>query len=209
MVQDVKPGGFFLLNCVWSDDELEEHLPSKVKQYIAKNNVQFYTCDAVSAAKEIGLGARRTNSVLQAAFFKLADIIPIDKAEEYMKEAIKKTYGKKGEKIVSMNIAAVEAGINNVHKVEFPASWATCEDDAPAPELVGRDENMSKFLNEILVPMATMNGDNIPVSAYLTSQDGSEPSGTAAFEKRGIATDVPKWSKANCMQLKRASYSTT
>ena len=206
MVQDVKPGGFFLLNCVWSDDELEEHLPSKVKQYIAKNNVQFYTCDAVSAAKEIGLGARRTNSVLQAAFFKLADIIPIDKAEEYMKEAIKKTYGKKGEKIVSMNIAAVEAGINNVHKVEFPASWATCEDDAPAPELVGRDENMSKFLNEILVPMATMNGDNIPVSAYLTSQDGSEPSGTAAFEKRGIATDVPKWSKANCMQCNWCSY---
>jgi pyruvate-ferredoxin/flavodoxin oxidoreductase len=206
MVQDVKPGGFFLLNCVWSDDELEEHLPSKVKQYIAKNNVQFYTCDAVSAAKEIGLGARRTNSVLQAAFFKLADIIPIDKAEEYMKEAIKKTYGKKGEKIVSMNIAAVEAGINNVHKVEYPASWATCEDDAPAPKLVGRDENMSKFLNDILVPMATMNGDNIPVSAYLTSQDGSEPSGTAAFEKRGIATDVPKWNKANCMQCNWCSY---
>ena len=206
MVQDVKPGGFFLLNCVWSDDELDGHLPAKVKRYIANNNVQFYTCDAVSAAKEIGLGARRTNSVLQAAFFKLADIIPIDEAEGYMKDAIKKTYGKKGENIVKMNIAAVEAGINNVHKVDVPKSWATCPDDPEAAKLVGRDEDMSKFLNDILVPMATMNGDNIPVSAYLTTQDGSEPSGTAAFEKRGIATDVPKWTKENCMQCNWCSY---
>ena len=206
MVQDVKPGGFFLLNCVWKDDELDDHLPAKVKRYIAKNNVQFYTCDAVSIAKEIGLGARRTNSVLQAAFFKLADIIPIAEAEGYMKDAIKKTYGKKGDKIVNMNIAAVEAGINNVHKVEVPAEWATCPDDPAAVKLVGRDDKMTTFLNDILVPMATMNGDNIPVSAYIDSADGSEPSGTAAFEKRGIATDVPMWNKANCMQCNLCSY---
>ena len=206
MVSDVKPGGYFLLNCVWSDEELDEHLPAKVKRYIAKNNVKFYTCDAVSAAKEIGLGARRTNSVLQAAFFKLANIIPIDEAEGYMKEAIKKTYGKKGDKIVNMNIAAVEAGIERAHEVKVPEAWATCPDDPEPVKLVGRNEDMTKFLNDILVPMTTMNGDDIPVSAYLTSQDGSEPSGTAAFEKRGIATDVPKWTKENCMQCNWCSY---
>ncbi len=206
MVEDVKPGGFFLLNCVWNDAELEEHVPGKVKRYIAKNNIQFYTCDAVSAAKEIGLGARRTNSILQAAFFKLANIIPIDKAEEYMKEMIQKSYGKKGQDVVDMNWAAVDAGIKNVHKVEVPASWLDAKDD-PAPEkLVGRTEEMSTFLNDILVPMATMNGDDIPVSAYLTSADGQEPSGTAAFEKRGIATDVPRWLKDNCIQCNMCSY---
>ena len=137
MVQDVKPGGYFLLNCVWSDEELDTHLPATVKRYIAKNNIKFYTCDAVSIAKEIGLGARRTNTVLQAAFFKLADIIPIEEAVGYMKAAIKNTYGKKGEKIVNMNMAAVDAGIEHVHKVEVPASWADAPDDAPAPKLVG------------------------------------------------------------------------
>ena len=206
MVQDVKPGGFFLLNCAWSDDELEEHIPGKVKRYIAQNNVQFYTCDAVKLAKEIGLGAKRTNSILQAAFFKLADIIPIDEAEGYMKDMIKKSYGKKGQNIVDMNWAAVDAGLENVHKVEVPASWADAPDDAAPAKLVGRDEEMSTFLNDILVPMATMNGDNIPVSAYLTSAGGTEPSGTAAFEKRGIATDVPVWTKENCMQCNLCSY---
>ncbi|MBQ1490007.1 MAG: pyruvate:ferredoxin (flavodoxin) oxidoreductase [Eubacterium sp.] len=206
MVQDVKPGGFFLLNCGWNDEELEEHVPGQVKRYIAQNNVQFYTCDAVSIAKKIGLGAKRTNSILQAAFFKLADIIPIDEAEGYMKEMIKKTYGKKGQNIVDMNCAAVDAGLNNIHKVEVPASWADAEDDAPAAKLVGRDEEMSTFLNDILVPMATMRGDSIPVSAYTTSADGWEPSGTAAFEKRGIATDVPKWNAKNCMQCNLCSY---
>ena len=206
MVQDVKPGGYFLLNCVWSDDELDEHLPSAVKQYIAKNDVKFYTCDAVSIAKDIGLGARRTNSVLQAAFFKLANIIPIDEAEGYMKDAIKKTYGKKGKKIVDMNIAAVDAGINNVHKVDVPKEWAKCADDAAGEKLVGRDEQMTKFLNDVLVPMGTMRGDSIPVSAYMDTQDGAVPAGTAQFEKRGIATDVPRWNKANCMQCNWCSY---
>lgn len=206
MVEDVKPGGFFLLNCVWNDAELEEQLPGKVKRYIAKNNIQFYTCDAVSIAKEIGLGARRTNSILQAAFFKLADIIPIADAEKYMKEMIQKSYGKKGQDVVDMNWAAVDAGIKNVHKVEVPASWLDDKDDAEPEKLVGRTEEMSAFLNDILVPMATMNGDNIPVSAYVTTADGQEPSGTAAFEKRGIATDIPKWIKENCIQCNMCSY---
>ncbi len=206
MVEDVKPGGFFLLNCVWSDEELEQHLPAKVKRYIAKNNVQFYTCDAVSIAKEIGLGARRTNSVLQAAFFKLADIIPIDDAVTYMKDAIKKTYGKKGEKIVNMNLAAVDAGVNHVHKVEVPASWAAAEDDAPAEKLVGRDKLHTDYLNNILVPTNTLTGDYVPVSTFMDTANGMIPAGTAAYEKRGIAADVPKWDMANCMQCNWCSY---
>ncbi|MGN0709092.1 MAG: pyruvate:ferredoxin (flavodoxin) oxidoreductase, partial [Anaerovoracaceae bacterium] len=207
MVQDVKPGGYFLLNCTWSDDELEEHIPGKVKRYIAQNNVHFYTCDAVSYAKQIGLGARRTNTILQAAFFKIANIIPIDQAEEYMKDAIRKTYGRKGEKVVNMNIEAVEAGIKNVHEVNVPASWADAKDDPEPAKLVGRDPWMTKYLNDVLVPMSTMNGDEIPVSAYLDSQDGSVPSGTAQYEKRGVAADVPHWIAKNCIQCNRCAMS--
>ncbi len=206
MVQDVKPGGYFLLNCVWSDEELDTHLPATVKRYIARNNIKFYTCDAVSIAKEIGLGARRTNTVLQAAFFKLADIIPIEEAVGYMKAAIKNTYGKKGEKIVAMNMAAVDAGVANVHKVEVPESWADAPDDAPAPKLCGRDQTHTDYLNDILVPTNTLTGDNVPVSTFLTTASGCIPAGTAAFEKRGIATDVPVWNKENCMQCNWCSY---
>ncbi len=206
MVEDVRPGCSFLLNCGWSDEELDENLPGSVKRYIAKNNIQFYTCDAVSIAKEIGLGARRTNSVLQAAFFKIANIIPIEEAEKHMKDAIISTYSNKGEKIVNMNIAAVEAGINNVHKVDVPAYWADAEDDEPSAGLVGRDEFMTEYLNDIVVPMGAMDGDSIPVSAFTKSQDGHAPSGTAAFEKRGIAADVPVWNVANCIQCNRCSF---
>ena len=200
MVQDVKPGGFFLLNCTWSDDELEEKLPGKVKRYIAQNNVQFYTCDAVTMAKEIGLGARRTNSILQAAFFKLADIIPIDKAEGYMKDAIAKTYKKKGQDIVDMNCKAVDAGLNHIHKVEVPESWKNAADDAPAAPLVGRDKLQTEFLNDILVPTANLTADNIPVSKFMDTVTGMMPAGTAAYEKRGIAADLPHWNVKNCMQ---------
>lgn len=206
MVQDVKPGGAFLLNCTWSDEELEEHVPGKVKRYIAQNDVNFYTCDAVDIAKSVGLGARRTNSVLQAAFFKIADIIQVDEAEKYMKEMISKTYGRKGEKVVNMNHAAVDGGLKNVHKVNVPESWKDAKDDEPEPKMIGRDEKMTDFLNDVLVPMANMDGDSIPVSAYVDSADGSEPSGTAAFEKRGIATDIPVWNKDNCMQCNWCSY---
>ncbi len=206
MVQDVKPGGFFLLNCVWNDEELEEHLPGQVKRYIAQNNIQFYTCDAVSLAKEIGLGARRTNSILQAAFFKLADIIPIDEAVGYMKDAIKKTYGRKGQNIVDMNCAAVDAGITHVHKVEVPEAWKTVEDDAPAAALVGRDKVHTDFLNDILVPTGNLTADNVPVSKFLSTANGMMPAGTAAFEKRGIAADLPHWNMKNCMQCNWCSY---
>ena len=206
MVQDVKPGGFFLLNCVWSDEELEEHLPAKVKRYIANNNVQFYTCDAVSIAKKIGLGARRTNSVLQAAFFKLANIIPIDDAVGYMKDAIRHTYGKKGEDIVNMNLAAVDAGVNHIHKVVVPESWKTAADEAPTPKLVGRDKAHTDYLNDILVPTNTLTGDAVPVSTFLSTVNGMIPSGTAAFEKRGIAADLPKWDFTKCMQCNWCSY---
>ena len=206
MVQDVKPGGFFLLNCVWSDEELEEHLPAKVKRYIANNNVQFYTCDAVSIAKKIGLGARRTNSVLQAAFFKLADIIPIDDSVGYMKDAIRHTYGKKGEDIVNMNLAAVDAGVNHIHKVVVPESWKTAADEAPAPKLVGRDKAHTDYLNDILVPTNTLTGDAVPVSTFLSTVNGMIPSGTAAYEKRGIAADLPKWDFTKCMQCNWCSY---
>ncbi len=200
MVQDVKPGGFFLLNCTWSDEELEEKLPGKVKRYIAQNNVQFYTCDAVTMAKEIGLGARRTNSILQAAFFKLADIIPIEEAEGYMKDAIAKTYKKKGQDIVDMNCKAVDAGLNHIHKVEVPESWKNAEDDAPAAPLAGRDKLHTEFLNDILVPTANLTADNVPVSKFLDTVTGMMPAGTAAYEKRGIAADLPHWNVKNCMQ---------
>ncbi len=206
MVQDVKPGGFFLLNCVWSDEELEEHLPAKVKRYIAQNDVKFYTCDAVSIAKDIGLGARRINSVLQAAFFKLADIIPIEEATAYMKDAIQNTYGKKGEKIVNMNLAAIDAGITNIHKVEVPEAWANVPDDKKVPDMVGRDKIHTEYLNNILVPTNNLTGDDVPVSTFLDTANGMIPAGTAAYEKRGIAADVPRWKKEECMQCNWCSY---
>jgi len=200
MVEDVKPGGYFLLNCVWTDEELEEHLPAKVKRYIANNNVKFYTCDAVDLAKKVGLGARRTNSVLQAAFFKLADIIPIDDAVGYMKDAIIHTYSKKGQNIVDMNCAAVDAGVQSVHKVEVPESWKSVPDDPEPEKLVGRDKFHTDYLNNILVPTNSLAGDNCPVSVFVETANGMLPSGTAAYEKRGIAADLPKWCSGNCMQ---------
>ena len=206
MVQDVKPGGFFLLNCSWSDDELNSKLSAKVKRYIANNNVQFYTCDAVSIAKAVGLGARRTNSVLQAAFFMLADIIPLEDAVGYMKDAIIKSYSSKGQNVVDMNCAAVDQGIAKTHKVEVPECWKTAEDEAAPAALIGRDEFHTRYLNDILVPTNTLTGDNVPVSTFLETANGVIPAGTAAYEKRGIAADVPVWLPENCMQCNWCSY---
>ena len=205
MVEDVKKGGIFLLNCNWSDEELEKHLPAHVKKYIASNNIQFYTCDAVTIARELGLGGR-TNTVLQAAFFKLADIIPIDKAAVYMKEAIKKTYGNKGEKVVNMNCAAVDAGIANVVKVEVPESWKNASDSSRKQRIKGRDKALTDYVENILMPTNAMDGDSIPVSKFVSTADGSVPSGTAAYEKRGIAYAVPKWDSTKCMQCNWCSY---
>jgi len=206
MVQDVKPGGFFLLNCTWNDEELDSKLPAKVKRYIANNDVQFYTCDAVSIAKAVGLGARRTNSVLQAAFFKLSGIIPMEDAVGYMKDAIIKSYSSKGQNIVDMNCAAVDQGIAHTHKVEVPECWKTAEDDAAPAALVGRDEFHTRYLNDILVPTNTLTGDDVPVSTFLETANGRLPAGTAAYEKRGIAADVPMWLPENCMQCNWCSY---
>ena len=206
MVEDVKPGGFFLLNCTWNDEELETYLPAKVKRYIANNNVQFYTCDAVDIAKKIGLGARRTNSVLQAAFFKLADIIPIDDAVGYMKDAIRHTYGRKGEDVVNMNLAAVDAGITHIHKVVVPEAWKNAPDGAAAPLLEGRDASQTEYLNRIMVPTNTLTGDYVPVSDFVSTANGMIPAGTAAYEKRGIAADVPQWDFTKCMQCNWCSY---
>ena len=205
MVQDVKPGGSFLLNCVWSDEELEQHLPAKVKQYIAENGIHFYTCNAVDIAKKVGLGSRRTNSVLQAAYFTIAKIIDINEAVGYMKDAIVKTYSRKGQNIVDMNCAAVDGGVESVHEVTVPDSWKSVPAE-PAPEkLVGRDDFHTNYLNDILVPTNSLAGDDCPVSVFVETANGMLPSGTAAYEKRGIAADLPHWCSGNCMQCNMCS----
>ena len=205
MVQDVKPGGSFLLNCTWNDDELEEHLPASVKRYIADNNISFYTCDAVDIAKKVGLGARRTNSVLQAAYFRIAGIIDINDAVSYMKDAVVKTYSKKGQNIVDMNCAAIDSGVASVHKVNVPEKWKNAPEDPVPEKLIGRDEFHTNYLNDILVPTNRLAGDNCPVSVFLETANGSLPSGTAAYEKRGIAADLPHWCPGNCMQCNMCS----
>ena len=206
IVQDVNPNGIFLLNCRWSDEELDQHLPAAAKRYIAENNIQFYTCDAVKIAVELGLGARRTNTVLQAAFFKLADIIPIDKAVVYMKDAIRKTYGRKGEEIVQMNCNAVDAGVENIHKVNVPESWKNAQDVETLHEIDADRDDLKTYVKDILVPSSAMAGDKIPVSKFLETQDGYIPSGTAAYEKRGVAVSVPKWISENCIQCNMCAF---
>ena len=205
MVEDVKEGGIFLLNCSWDDAQLDEKLPPNVKRHIAEHNIQFYTCDAVTIARELGLRGR-TNTVLQAAFFKLADILPIEEAAEYMKAAIKKTYGRKGEAIVKMNCDAVDAGVNSVHKVEVPASWASEEGSIVRVEAEGRDKLHTDYINKILKPTNAMDGDSIPVSVFMDTANGMIPAGTSAFEKRGIAVEIPQWDASKCMQCNWCSY---
>ncbi|MBP1584931.1 MAG: pyruvate:ferredoxin (flavodoxin) oxidoreductase [Lachnospiraceae bacterium] len=205
MVQDVKPGGSFLLNCSWNDEELEDHLPASVKRYIAENDIRFYTCDAVDIAKKVGLGARRTNSVLQAAYFSIANIIDINDAVSYMKDAIVKTYSKKGQNIVDMNCAAIDSGVESVHKVTVPEAWKNAPDDPSPEKLIGRDEFHTNYLNDILVPTNRLSGDNCPVSVFLETANGTLPSGTAAYEKRSIAADLPHWCPGNCMQCNMCS----
>ncbi|MCR5149539.1 MAG: pyruvate:ferredoxin (flavodoxin) oxidoreductase [Eubacterium sp.] len=206
MVQDVKPGGSFLLNCTWTDEELEQHLPAAVKKYIADNNIKFYTCDAVDIAKKVGLGARRTNSVLQAAYFQIAKIIDINDAIGYMKDAIVKTYSKKGQNIVDMNCAAVDGGVESVHEVKVPEHWKSVPADPAPAKLVGRDKLHTDYLNNILVPTNTLTGDNCPVSVFMDTANGMLPSGTAMYEKRGVAADLPHWCSGNCMQCNMCAY---
>mgnify|MGYP000921464209 FL=1 len=207
IVQDVNPGGKFLLNCSWTDEELETHLPDAAKKYIADNNIELYTCDAVKLANQVGLGSRRTNTVLQAAFFKIANIMPIDEAIEYMKSAIKKSYMSKGEDVVNMNCNAVDAGVTHVHKVEVPERWKNIAVSDNKEQLQSDRPDLKKYLNDILTTDAAMKGDEIPTSKFLDVADGMIPAGTAAYEKRGIAIDVPLWISENCIQCNLCAYS--
>jgi len=205
MVEDLKDGGTFLLNCIWDEKELEEKLPAKIKRYIARHNIKFYTMDATEIAVNIGLG-NRTNTILQAAFFKLSNIIPVDDAVRYMKEAIEHSYGKKGQNILDMNYKAVEAGIENIREIKVPAEWKDAEDSAAeVSHAVPRPEKPA-FITDILEPMNAQRGDSLPVSAFVGREDGTFPQGTSAFEKRGIAIDVPMWIPANCIQCNQCGY---
>ena len=204
MVQDVKPGGVFMINCQWSDEELGHHLNAEAKKYIADNNIQLYTINAIDKAIEIGMG-KRTNTILQSAFFKLADVMPIDEAVEFMKQAAKKSYSKKGDAVVGMNYKAIDAGVDAVHKVEVPASWANPEADAPKAERTGRPE-VVKLVNDLLDPIAKMDGDSLPVSAFTDCVDGQFVTGASAYEKRGTAVMVPEWDAEKCIQCNNCAF---
>ena len=199
LLKGLRKGGTFVLNTIWDAEGLDEHLPAEMKQYIAKNDIQFYTLNAVKIGQEIGLG-NRINMICQAAFFKLADIIPVEDAVKYLKESIVKAYGKKGEAIVNMNYKAVDAGIDSLVKVDVPASWA----DAVEGEKPEVDE--PAFIKDILRPMVAQKGNDLPVSTFLGYEDGTFPCGTAAYEKRGIAVNVPEWKPENCIQCNRCSF---
>lgn len=199
MVNDLKDNGTFLLNCGWSAEELNEKLPADMKRYMAKHSIHFYTLDAVTIGKEIGLGSR-INMVMQAAFFKLANIIPLDDAVKYMKDAIQKTYGRKGEKIVNMNYQAVDRGIEALKKIDIPSDWAEAVDEAAAAS------DVPAFISNILEPINRQLGDKLPVSAFAGIEDGTFPVGTAKYEKRGIAVDVPEWQMDKCIQCNQCAY---
>jgi pyruvate-ferredoxin/flavodoxin oxidoreductase len=205
MVQDLKPGGNFLLNCEWDEKELDKHLPAKMKKYIAENNINFYTINGVKLGKEIGLGGR-INTILQSAFFTIANIIPKDEAIKYMKDAATKSYSKKGEKIVKMNHDAIERGANEFVKVNVPESWKHAVDDTKAKKIDCGDPALTDYVNNVLMPANHHQGDQLPVSAVLKMADGTVPSGSAAYEKRGIAIDVPEWNPDNCIQCNTCSY---
>ncbi|MEE0867284.1 MAG: pyruvate:ferredoxin (flavodoxin) oxidoreductase, partial [Clostridia bacterium] len=205
MVSDVKPGGIFLLNCPWTKpEEFEAHIPGQVKRYIAENNVQFYVIDGVQIGKEIGLGSR-INTVLQSAFFKLANIIPAEDAIKYMKDAATASYSKKGEAIVKMNHDAIDLGAQRIVKVDVPASWKDAKDEDLSIKFDGKGR-LVEYVNNILNPISSFDGMKLPVSAFVPYVDGEVPLGSSAFEKRGIAIDVPEWNGDNCIQCNFCSY---
>ena len=198
MVEDLVPGGKFLLNCAWDVDELSKRLPAKTKKYIAENNISLYTIDAIGIAGELGLG-NKTSIVLQSAFFKLANVIPFADAVEYMKEAVVRSFGAKGEKIVSMNHAAIAEGEKNIKEVKVPAEWANAADEKAA------EKDVPAYVRDILEPCNKQQGDKIPVSTFKDMVDGHLPQGMAAYEKRGIAVEVPEWIPENCIQCNQCS----
>jgi len=206
MVQDVKPGGTFLLDCAWTKEELDANLPSAVKQYIAKNKINFYTIDGTGIAiKRIG-NAKVKNTVLQSAFFALANILPKDEALEYMKKMAYKSYIKKGQAMVDLNYAAIDAGADAFVKIDVPAAWATCANDAPKAAATGTRKELVDFVNNIVEPVDAMRGDSLPVSAFKGIADGTMPQGAAAYEKRGVAVYVPVWQPANCIQCNNCAF---
>ncbi|MCF0230273.1 MAG: pyruvate:ferredoxin (flavodoxin) oxidoreductase [Parasporobacterium sp.] len=204
MVQDIKDGGTFLLNCSWSPEELEEHLPGQAKRYMAEHNINFYIIDGIKIGKEIGLGGR-INTVLQSAFFELAKIIPSEEAIRLMKEAAKKTYGRKGDDIVNMNYAAIDAGAQQIVKVEVPESWKNAEDEILGTIYTEGRKDILDFVNNIQLKVNAQDGNSLPVSAFMDYVGGNTPPGTSAYEKRGIAVDVPSWNPDNCIQCNQCS----
>ena len=207
MVQELVDGGTFLLNCAWNAEELEKHLPGQMKKYIADHNINFYTIDGVKIGIETGMGPTRINTILQSAFFKLTGIIPEEKAIQLMKEAAQKTYGRKGEDVVKKNWAAIDAGANGVVKVEVPESWKNCGDEGLDYKTVsGARKDVVDFVNNIQSKVSAQEGNTLPVSAFKDYVDGNTPSGSAAYEKRGIAVNVPVWHAENCVQCNQCSY---
>ncbi|MDR1254401.1 MAG: pyruvate:ferredoxin (flavodoxin) oxidoreductase [Oscillospiraceae bacterium] len=209
MLKDLKKGGKFLLNCNWDEKDLDERLSGECKRFIAENDIKFYTIDGVKIAKEIGLGGR-INTILQSAFFKIMNIIPPDDAVKYMKDAATKSYGKKGEEVVAKNHAAIDRGMQDIKEIKVPESWKNALDgtvqnkDINTSGLV--NENLKKYVNEIMNPVNEYKGNELPVSAFFEHADGSFPQGSSAFEKRATAVDVPEWMPENCIQCNFCSY---
>ena len=201
IISELKPHGSFLLNCEWTEDQLEQHIPGDILRYIAENDIHFYIIDANKESQALGLG-NRSNMVLQAAFFKLANVIPVEDAVEHMKAAVKKTYGLKGEKVVNMNIAAVDAGINALVQVQVKPEWKNLSGAAIQPPRA----DVPDVIKNILVPINAQKGDDLPVSAFRGMEDGTMPLGTSQYEKRGIATHLPVWDKDECIQCNRCSF---
>ncbi len=199
VLEGLKPGGSFLLNCRWDQDELEQNLPAAMKRYIHEHKIRFYTIDAVKIAQEIGLGGR-INMIMQSAFFKIADIIPVEDAARYLKQAVEKSYGRKGEQVVAMNNAAIDRGIESIVQVSVPASWQNAADEQVEAKAA------PQFIEKILVPVNRQDGDKLPVSHFIGLEDGAFPLGTAAYEKRGIAIDVPEWQSESCIQCNQCAY---
>ncbi|MDD6273890.1 MAG: pyruvate:ferredoxin (flavodoxin) oxidoreductase [Clostridiaceae bacterium] len=204
MVNDVKPGGVFLINCQWTPEELDHHMPAEAKRYIAKNNIQLYTINAIDLAIEIGMG-KRTNTILQSAFFTLANIMPQEEAIQHMKDAATKSYLKKGQDIVDMNHKAIDAGATAFVKVNVPAEWADAVDEKEEVQLKGADK-LVKMIRDIQQPINLMDGDSLPVSAFVDHVDGTFQQGASAYEKRGVAVTVPTWDSTKCAQCNQCAY---
>ena len=204
MVNDVKPGGTFLINCQWDIAELEHHLSAEAKRYIADNDISLYLVNAIDKAKEIGMG-KRTNTILQASFFALAKIMPLEDAVNFMKEAAKKSYSKKGDAVVKMNYDAIDAGVTAFVKIDVPESWKNAVDNTEDKKLEGRPE-LVKMVKTILEPVSKMQGDSLPVSAFLDYANGTFEQGSSAYEKRGVAVDIPSWDSAKCIQCNQCSF---